>query len=159
MNREPAQPQDRTGADLARDPLARPARKRPLPVSVEFATEAGVLPTLEGPVRYRAGDALLTGIAGERWPMRRARFNAAYEPVAPTVAGAAGTYRRRPLVVWARRMSEPFSVRVGAAGDSLQGRAGDWLVQHGPGDYGIVAADLFGLTYDLLDAAPSAPAT
>ena len=159
MNDEPAEAADLTGSELARDPLARRARKRPLPVSVEFAAAAGVLRTLEGPVRYRAGDALVTGIAGERWPIGRAKFVAAYEPIAPTVSGNAGAYRRRPLVVWARRMNEPFRVRVGCADDPLLGGPGDWLVQYGADDYGIVAADLFGRIYALLDTEDPAPAT
>ncbi len=160
---------DLTGADLARDPLARRARKRPLPVAVEFATADGVLDTLEGPVRYRAGDALLTGVAGERWPVGRARFEATYEPEAtcepeaiceplpPGAGGAAGRYRRRPQVVLARRMDEPFRVRVGHAADTLRGRPGDWLLQYGPADYGIVAADLFARSYELLDDGPLRP--
>lgn len=142
---------DLTGCDLVRDARARRARKRPLPVAVEFAARPGVVRTLEGPVRFRSGDALLTGIAGERWPIGRVRFDAAYEPIPPTVAGGAGHYRRRPLVVWARRMTRPFRVRVGWAGDALHGRPGDWLLQYGTGDYGIVAAGLFEQTYDLLD--------
>lgn len=151
MSRANGDPTDLTGFDLGSDPSARRARKRPLPVVVEFAASAGVLRTLEGPVRYRAGDALLTGVAGERWPIGREKFDAAYEPVPPTVAGRAGEYRRRPLVVRAKRMAGPFRVRVGHADDPLQGRAGDWLLQYGPDDYGIVAADLFARTYVLLD--------
>jgi len=151
---------DLTGCELAADPLAHRARKRPLPVAVEFASSAGTVQTLEGPVRYRAGDALLTGIAGERWPIGRAKFDAAYEPVPPTIAGSAGAYRRRPLVVRARRMGAPFSVRVGHADDLLHGRAGDWLVQYERDDYGIVAADLFAQTYELLDGkTPGSPAS
>lgn len=152
MSRATDEAADLTGCELAHDPLARRARKRPLPVTVQFAASAGVLRTLEGAVRYRAGDALLTGIAGERWPIGRSKFDAAYEPVPPTVVGSAGAYRRRPRVVLARRMAEPFSVRVGHAGDALQGAPGDWLLQYDPGDYGIVAAALFAQTYDLLDA-------
>lgn len=160
MTRGAGRVPDLTGCELAADPLARRARKRPLPVTVEFAASAGMVQTLEGPVRYRAGDALLTGIAGECWPIGRAKFDAAYEPVPPTVAGTAGAYRRRPLVVRARRMGAPFSVRVGHADDLLQGRAGDWLVQYGRNDYGIVASDLFAQTYELLDGeTPGPPAS
>lgn len=147
-----------TGCDLARVPGALRARKRPLPVAVEFAAQPGVVRTLEGPVHFRSGDALLTGDAGERWPVGRARFDAAYEPIPPTVAGSPGHYRRRPVVVWACRMAERFSVRVGYAGDVLRGEPGDWLVQYAPGDHGIVAQALFAHTYELLagDAAGAA---
>jgi len=151
---------DMSGCDLAHDPLARRARKRALPVTVEFAAQAGVLHTLEGPVHYRSGDALLTGIAGERWPIRRARFETRYQPVAATNAGQAGCYLPRAVVVRARQMGEAFQVRVGEVGDCLLGRAGDWLLQYGAGDYGIVAGALFVRSYELLDDdPPGTPAT
>jgi hypothetical protein len=34
----------------------------------------------------------------------------------------------------------------------LTGRAGDWAVQYGPGDYGIVDAERFGRVYHALGA-------
>lgn len=150
---------DLTGADLAHDPAARRARKKPVTVKVEFASRAGALNTLEGPVRYRTGDAMLTGAAGEHWPVERAKFDAAYEPVPPTTTGNAGHYRKRPLGVWARQMREPFSVRVGYAADPLRGQPGDWLMQYAPGDYGIISAAVFAQTYELRDdRAPGTPA-
>jgi len=49
---------------------------------------------------------------------------------------------------------------VGHADDLLKGRAGDWLVQYGRDDYGIVASDLFAQSYELLDGeTPGPPAS
>jgi hypothetical protein len=52
--------------------------------------------------------------------------------------GEDGTYRSAPLPVLARQIAEDFTVRRSAAGDLLRGRAQDWLLQYGPGDWGIV---------------------
>lgn len=121
-------------------------RKKPVDVQVSFARDAGTLETLEGPVRYVAGTALLTGAAGDRWPVERAKFDVAYAP-AP---GLNGIYRKRPIEVLAMRLRQATTVRVGPAGDLLQGRPGDWLVQYGPDDHGIVGAEIFVATYEFV---------
>jgi len=137
--------------DLAHDPMARRARKRPVVVAVCFAHAPGVLATVEGDVRYAAGDALVTGRAGDRWPVPRARFLETYDPVAPTAPGDDGSYRKRVALVYARRMHAPFSVSLSDARGSLRGEAGDWLVEYAPGDLAVVGDDIFGQTYELLD--------
>lgn len=137
--------------DLAADPAARRARKRPVPVNVHFATQPGTLATREGEVRYAAGDALLTGESGDRWPVPRAHFDRAYEPVSPTRAGDAGVYRKRTADVLAKRMSAPFAIDLSAGRGTLRGNAGDWLVQYAPDDVAVVARAIFTATYDLLD--------
>lgn len=137
--------------DLTDAPAARRARKLPVPVQVQWMAAAGVCATLEGPVHYAAGDPVLTGVQGENWTMPAANFNIAYAAVPPTVAGADGTYVKRPLVVLALLLDAPHAVPTGPQRDMLQGRAGDWLVQYGPDDFGIVAADIFSRTYELLD--------
>jgi uncharacterized protein (DUF2237 family) len=116
-------------------------------VSVEFAVAAGVLESAVGPNRYAAGDALLTGSTGDRWCVSRDRFDAKYQPEAPTFRGQDGRYRNRPLPVLAKRMSAAFTVERSAGGDLLRGNAGDWLVQYAPGDHGIVAAARFDRVY------------
>lgn len=143
--------------DLANHPQARRVRKKPIDVQVSFAREAGTLATPEGPVRYAAGAALLTGAAGDSWPVERAKFDIAYTPVQGVTAGADGLYHKRPAELLAMRLQTPMSVRVGLAGDPLQGQPGDWLVQYGDGDYGIVGAAIFAATYERLS--PPAPAT
>jgi hypothetical protein len=136
--------------DLRRDPHARPARKRPVEVAVRFAPADGVMATREGDVRYERGDALLTGAAGDRWPMARHRFDAAYEAVAPTAAGAEGTYRKLAVVVHARQMQAPFRVALSNQRGVLHGAAGDWLVQYAQDDVAVVAQSIFAATYELL---------
>ncbi len=91
-----------------------------------------------GANRYAAGDALVTGSTGDRWCVSRTRFDAKYEPQRPTQSGKNGQYRNRPVPILAKRMERAFSVARTAGGDVLRGVAGDWLVQYGLGDYGIV---------------------
>jgi hypothetical protein len=131
--------------DLTRDPNAWRVIKRPVPVAVRFAGEDGTCATMEGPVRYRAGDALVTGTLGEQWPISRDRFDQTYESVSD------GIYRKRPVVAYALRLESAMSVRVGCQGDALDGRPGDWLLQYDDGEYGVVDADVFAQVYERLD--------
>ncbi len=125
-------------------------------VAVVIATCAGSVASREGANRYLPGDALITAANGDRWSVSRPRFDARYEPVAPLAHGADGAYRARPVPVLALQMPEDFTVRRSPAGDRLQGRAGDWLLQYAPGDWGIVEAVKFQRVYRRCDggAAP-----
>ncbi|MEO8740795.1 MAG: PGDYG domain-containing protein [Casimicrobiaceae bacterium] len=137
--------------DLSVDCGARRARKRALVVTTEFAEANGTLTTLEGPVAYQRGDALLTGDHGERWPVPRARFDTTYEAQAPLRPGKPGRYLKRPLLVWAKQLRERIEVRLDANRGMLHGEPGDWLVQYAPGDQSVVAAVIFAESYELLD--------
>ena len=140
-----------SGLDLRDDRAAHRARKRAVPLRVEFASDSGTLETREGPMSYTRGDARLIGPAGERWPMPRATFDASYEPVAPTRHGSPGLYRKRALIVWAKPMEEPFAVTLDHDRGTLRGRPGDWLVQYAPEDLSVVSGSVFSDTYELLD--------
>ncbi len=138
--------------DLSRDPAARRAAKDET-VQVQFATHGGSLASAVGPNHYRAGDALITGSTGDRWCVARERFDAKYLAVPPTQPGGAGSYRNRPVTVLARQMHQPFSVAREAGGDVLSGSAGDWLLQYGPGDHGIVERARFARVYRIIEGA------
>lgn len=139
---------DGSPLDLRGDTGARHARRRESVVDVRFARTPGVLVTREGPVRHAAGDALLTGAAGERWPVRRAVFELHYRAAPGTLAGGDGRYLRNPQQVLALQLDAARTVAT-RGGDPLQGRAGDWLLQYAPGEFGIVSADIFAATYEL----------
>jgi hypothetical protein len=62
--------------------------------------------------------------------------------------GQDGVYRKKPLRVLAVRLDAPLTVQVGERRDALRGEAGDWLLQYGPGDYGVVASSVFEKTYE-----------
>jgi glycosyltransferase involved in cell wall biosynthesis len=132
--------------DLSADPAARHYVKNET-VDVAYATCADELISREGPNRYQAGDALITGSTGDRWSVTRDRFDKKYEPVPPLPPGADGRHKARPIPVLARQMAEPFSVARSQGGDVLHGLAHDWLLQYAPGDYGIVENARFARVY------------
>lgn len=121
--------------------------KKPMNVEVAFARADGVLDTLEGPVRYQAGDALLTGSANERWPVQRAVFDTRYGVAqAGMPPGTDGSYRKVLLAVLALQIEAAFTLRL-RDGQLLHGQPGDWLVEYAPGDQAVVANAIFHNTY------------
>lgn len=146
----PSLEKDCSGLSLAAEAERVRVRKKIYPVRVAFASCGGVLQTLEGPVSYQPGDALVTGLAGESWPVAPERFRAAYQPVKAD-DWADGEYLTRPVKALALQMHAPFRLsRGGAAGDCLHGQAGDWLLQYGTDDYGIVRRKLFEQIYEII---------
>ena len=133
--------------DLSADPRALRVCKKPIPVRVEFATADGVCATLEGPVSYRAGDAILTGVRGEHWPVERDWFSSSYEPVQPTRAGENGSYKKAPSLTLALRLDRPRDVPVGWQNDPLHGRPGDWLLQYADGSYSVISDEVLRESY------------
>jgi len=138
--------------DTAQDALCRGvrARKRAYPVQVRFAEHVCEVATLEGVVHARLGDAIVTGPFGELWPVPSGSFAGKYQAVSPLEMGAPGLYMSLPIDVVAVRMDAPFEVVLADGHSHLRGRADDWLIDYGDGNLGIVNADIFDATYDLL---------
>lgn len=136
--------------DLTTDPHAERYVKTEH-VDVTFATREGDLVSLEGPNRYLVRDAIVTGSTGSRWSVSRFRFEAKYEALPPTRFGQDGRYRARPIPVLARQISAPFTAARSANGDILSGNAGDWLLQYGPGDFGVADHGRFTQVYKKID--------
>jgi hypothetical protein len=132
------------------DPRHVVARKYERVIHVRFAPAACTVQTTEGIVHAKAGDAIITGTAGETWRVSQAHFAKKYRPVPPTVAGEAGPYMSLRNRILALQMLEPFEV-VLADGSRLRGRSGDWLVDYGDGSLGIVNQAIFATTYEILD--------
>ena len=141
---------EKTPLNLAGDPRTVRAVKRPMPTPVRFAETDGCCETREGNVAYRAGDAILSGVEGEIWPISRSRFDVMYEPAPPLSRGEEGRYVRHPTPVLALQLERPVEVAVGWRRDPLQGAAGDWLVEYSSDDHAIVAASVFSKTYQVL---------
>src|SRR5258706_15782847 len=112
--------------DLRTDPNAALFVKDEI-VEVAFAAGDGELISREGPNRYHAGDALITGSTGDRWSVSRDRFDAKYQPLPPLPAGADGRYRARPGPVLAKQISQPFPVGRSARGRLPKGRPPHWV--------------------------------
>lgn len=136
--------------DLTTDPAAARYVKSEI-VGVAFAQQDGELVSLEGPNRYRVGDALITGSTGSRWSVARDRFDAKYAAVPPTAAGADGRYGARPIPVLAKQIPAAFTAARSAGGDVLHGNAGDWLLQYGPGDFGVAGQRRFMQVYSRME--------
>lgn len=135
--------------DLEREPRSVKAQKKPIPVSVVFATNDGEMLTLEGVVKYRKGDALLTGVKGESWPMERLKFDNYYEPYREERDGFKSLYVKRDQLVWALRLEKEFSINLSNERGILRGMPGDWLVQYSPGDVAVVNASIFEASYEV----------
>ena len=129
--------------DIAADPRALRVCKKPIPVQIEFATAEGTCETLEGTVRFRAGDAILTGVKGERWPVSHEAFLSSYEAVPPTRAGSNGAYRKSAASAYAVRLDQRRDVPVGWQNDPLHGEPGDWLLQYADGARGVLRDQIF----------------
>jgi len=130
--------------------------KKDVPVGVAFAKEDGTCETKEGKVSYAAGDAIMTGIEGEQWPIPRNKFEDTYEPLDGTEKGSNGEYSKIKSLVLAKPMVNPFEVTVSWSDDKLKGEPtssenGSLLVQYGPGDFGVVSRDIFKKTYAPID--------
>jgi hypothetical protein len=123
------------------------ARKRERSVQVRFALADEIIKTREGPVKAHAGDAIVTGGAGDQWPVPPHTFAARYRPQPPLAAGEPGTYLSLPIEVLAVRIRTAFTVDL-PDDEHLLGKAGDWLVSYDDGSLAIVAAKIFPMTYD-----------
>jgi PGDYG protein len=136
---------------LSAEPRHVVARKFEREVQVRFTPEACTVQTPEGLVHAQPGDAILTGVAGERWRVSRAHFADKYRPRPPTQAGQSGPYLSLRNRILALQMSEPFEVLLADGVSKLTGRPHDWLVDYGDGSLGIVSPTIFATTYEILD--------
>lgn len=124
-------------------------RTRPVDVSVEFAAIAQTIETLEGPVQCQVGDAILTGVVGERWPVSASHFAQKYEPCAGQAIGISGRYQKTIRKVEAVQLDEPIDIQLSDGRGTLHGEPGDWCVWHGENDAAIVRKDIFSASYEL----------
>ncbi len=126
------------------------ARKRPLEVDVQFATQPSAITTREGVVQAHPGDAIVTGRAGDKWRISRAHFAEKYRAVPPTAEGQNGRYQSLTNSIMAVRMSNAFEVLLADGVSRLRGQPDDWLVDYGDGSLGIVAPAIFAATYEIV---------
>lgn len=122
------------------------AFKKPIPLKFEFAAEEQDVQTLEGKVHCVAGDAIMTGIKNEHWPIPRGSFEKTYDFDPDT-----GLASKKKIVVCVRQMDEPFKVKVSWSDDLLVGEPGDYLVEYGSNDFGTVKEEIFAATYQVAD--------
>lgn len=117
------------------------AYKNPIPVSYETAEADGTIETLEGPVAYKAGYKIITGPKGERYPIPPEKFAGLYDD------NGDGSATPKKIIKRAKLADHDGAVKT-SWGETLNYTAGeDYIVQHGPGDYGVVKRDIFAKTY------------
>jgi hypothetical protein len=137
--------------EISNDPRHVIACKLEREVQVQFAHQASTVQTPEGAVQAQPGDAILTGIAGERWRVSRKHFSDKYSPAANTRPGETGAYISLRTRILALRMTEPFEVLLADGVSRLAGRPGDWLVDYGDGSLGVISDGIFQVTYEITD--------
>lgn len=118
------------------------AFKRAAREPYEVADSSGTIDTLEGPIRYPAGYYIMTGPKGERYPISPERFREI------KVDNGDGTASPKPIKKLAKVADHSGTVDT-SWGEKLQyDPEVDVIVRHGPGDYGVVKADIFKQTYE-----------
>lgn len=111
------------------------------PEHYEIAQEPGTIETLEGPVRYNAGDYILTGPKGEQYPIPPAKFKALKDD------HGNGICTPKKIIKLAKLADHDGVVNT-SWGEPLNYTAGnDYIVRHGENDYGVVKKDIFAKTY------------
>jgi len=115
--------------------------KKANPVKYETANTAGTLQTLEGPVKYEAGYKIITGLKGEQYPIPAEKFASLYDD------NGDGTATSKKIIKLAKLADHDGFVPT-SWGELLNYTAGnDYIVRHGPNDYGVVKKDIFPQTY------------
>jgi len=127
----------------------RRLRKRSVAVEVEFASMLTTVHSHEGEVHAVPGDAIITGLRGERWRVAAANFSRRYQPRPPTAMGQDGTYQSIAADIVGYRMQQPFTVLLTDGVSLLRGQPGDWLTSYADGSLGIVSSGLFEHYYEI----------
>jgi hypothetical protein len=116
--------------------------KKPAREPYEIAKTDGTIQTLEGPVSYKAGAYIMTGPKGEKYPVTPERFKELKDD------NGDGTASPKKILKLAKLADHDGAVAT-SWGDKLNYTAGnDYIVRHGPNDYGVVKKDIFAQTYD-----------
>lgn len=119
----------------------KPDKREPF----EIANDSGTIMTLEGPVKYKKGDYIMTGPTGEQYPISPDTFK---DLKTDNGDGTASPKRVDKLVKMA---DHDGSVVLKYNGSKLAYTAGeDYIVRHGYNDYGVVKREIFNNTYQLV---------
>lgn len=115
-----------------------PDRREPFSV----ANSSGVIDTLEGPVDYREGDFIMTGPQGEQYPISPEIF------AKNKTDNKDGTASPKKIIKLAKLADHDGQVTLQYNNSKLNYSSDqDYIVRHGPDDYGVVKRDIFKQTY------------
>ncbi len=116
--------------------------KKPAKEQYKIANTDGVLKTLEGPVEYSKGDYIMTGPKGEQYPISPEKFKELKDDHGDGIASP------KKIEKIAKLADHDGYVVLTYNGSKLYYTKGnDYIVKHGPNDYGVVKADIFKQTY------------
>jgi hypothetical protein len=116
--------------------------KHPTPIQYKTAIANGTVDTLEGPVDYQAGHKIITGPKGEKYPVSAEKFAEYYDD------NKDGTATPKKIDKIAK-LADHDGVVKASWGDLNYKSGEDYIVRHGPGDYGVVKKDIFAQTYEV----------
>ncbi len=118
--------------------------KLPKPVPYRIADKPGSIDTLEGPVKYEPGHYIMgPGPKGEYWPLEPDNFHSKYDD------NKDGTGTPKGGVVKVAKLADHDGIVKASWGDLTYRKGLDYIVRHGPGDYGVVDAEIFSKTYSM----------
>jgi hypothetical protein len=120
---------------------------RPL-TAEDYQALNGLIPTLEGPVRFEVGDYLCHGAHNDFWPIQAEKFLATKEYLTGQPEPAEGEYAMYSTkgTVQAEQLFEEFETELGS-GEKLKGRPGDYRVKDQAGHEWVVAQLIFETSY------------
>lgn len=118
--------------------------KKGLPETFEIASSGGVLQTEEGPQEYKPGDYIITGAKGERYSMSESAFMELKRDVGSNIA----IPKKIPKLAKLASTSGTLKTKNGHTLEYKEGE--DYIVRHKSGDYGVIRADIFRITYEPL---------
>jgi hypothetical protein len=117
--------------------------KKPAKEKYHIADEPGTIDTLEGPVKYPAGYYIMTGPKGEQYPISPERFDELKDDLGD------GVCTPKKIIKVAKLADHSGTVDT-SWGEKLHYNADeDYIVRHGPNDYGVVKKDIFHHTYHI----------
>lgn len=115
--------------------------KKPAKEKYFIAQEPGTIQTLEGPVKYSKGYYILTGPKGEQYPMPPEKFKELKDDLGN------GICQPKKIIKIAKLADHSGSVDTSWGEKLYYNTDEDYIVRHGPNDYGVVKKDIFDLTY------------
>lgn len=123
-------------------PAAFTTFKKSNPVKYRIADRNGTVNTLEGPVNYSTGFYIMTGPKGEEYPITPEKFKTLYDDQGKGIGIPKKISKKA-------RLADHDGIVNTSWGEPLHYTAGlDYIVRHGPSDYGVVKSDIFQQTYD-----------
>lgn len=115
--------------------------KNPTKEKYEIAIKPGTTNTLEGPVKYAAGHYIMTGPQGEKYPISPEKFKALKNDLGNGICIP-------KKIMKVAKLADHDGVIHTPWGDLNYTAGNDYIVKHGPNDYGVVKKDIFMQTYD-----------